>query len=103
MADSVKRSPAVKYAKWCLQPDNDQVGSYVKKQCAQWLDIVYGRVPGVRVDEEAYRRICGLLRLMVHPDLGCPLYEGLEDYAWLLITAVLCTNCLLYTSDAADD
>lgn len=92
MADSVKRSPAVKYAKWCLQPGNDQVGSYVKKQCAQWLDIVYGRVPGVRVDEEAYRRICGLLRLMVHPDLGCPLYEGLEDYAWLLITAVLCTK-----------
>ncbi|MDY5502442.1 MAG: terminase large subunit [Gemmiger sp.] len=92
MADSVKRSPAVKYAKWCLQPGNDQVGSYVKKQCAQWLDIVYGRVPGVRVDEEAYRRICGLLRLMVHPDLGCTLYEGLEDYAWLLITAVLCTK-----------
>lgn len=92
MADSVKRSPAVKYAKWCLQPDNDQVGSYVKKQCAQWLDIVYGRVPGVRVDEEAYRRICGLLRLMVHPDLGCPLYKGLEDYAWLLIAAVLCTK-----------
>lgn len=32
-----------------------------------------------------------LLRLMVHPDLQCPMYDGLEDYAWFLITAVFCT------------
>ena len=29
---------------------------------------------------------------MVHPDLNCPMYDGLEDYAWLLITAVFCTK-----------
>ena len=92
MADTVKRSRAVKYAKWCCKPDNDKAPAYVKKQCAEWLDIVYGRVPGVRVDEAAFRRICQLLRLMVHPDLNCPMFDGLEDYAWLLIVAVLCTR-----------
>ena len=92
MADTVKRSRAVKYAKWCCEPDNDKAPAYVKKQCAEWLDIVYGRVPGVRVDEAAFRRICQLLRLMVHPDLNCPMFDGLEDYAWLLIVAVLCTR-----------
>ena len=77
MADTVKRSRAVKYAKWCCEPDNDKAPAYVKKQCAEWLDIVYGRVPGVRVDEAAFRRICQLLRLMVHPDLNCPMFDGL--------------------------
>ncbi|HRR51176.1 MAG TPA: terminase large subunit, partial [Candidatus Cloacimonas sp.] len=33
-----------------------------------------------------------LLTLIVHPDLQCPMDEGLEDYAWLLIVAVLCTK-----------
>lgn len=92
MADTVKRSRAVKYAKWCCEPDNDKAPAYVKKQCAEWLDIVYGRVQGVHVDEAAFRRICKLLRLMVHPDLNCPMFDGLEDYAWLLIVAVLCTR-----------
>ena len=92
MADTVKRSRAVKYAKWCCEPENDKAPIYVKKQCTEWLDIVYGRVQGVHVDEAAFRRICKLLRLMVHPDLSCPMFEGLEDYAWLLIVAVLCTR-----------
>lgn len=92
MADTVKRSRAVKYAKWCCEPDNDKAPAYVKKQCTEWLDIVYGRVQGVHVDEAAFRRICKLLRLMVHPDLSCPMFDGLEDYAWLLIVAVLCTR-----------
>ena len=28
---------------------------------------------------------------MVHPDLRCSLYDGIENYAWLFITASLCT------------
>lgn len=28
---------------------------------------------------------------MVHPDLQCSMYDGLEDYAWFLIVAVFCT------------
>ena len=29
---------------------------------------------------------------MVHPDIGKSLYDSLEDYAWLLITAVFCVK-----------
>jgi len=61
-------------------------------QARQWLDIAAGKDPEAWVDEEAYGRVCRLLRLMVHPDLGCTMYDGLEDYAWFLITAVLCTK-----------
>lgn len=92
MADTIKRSPAVRYAKWCCEESNDKVPVYVKKQAAAWLKIVYGKEKGIKTDPKAYERICQLLRLMIHPDLGCSMYEGLEDYAWLLITAVLCTK-----------
>ena len=64
----------------------------MKKQAADWLKIAEGRNPEATVDEAAYRRICKLLRIMVHPDLGVSMYRGLEDYAWFLITAVLCTK-----------
>lgn len=30
---------------------------------------------------------------MIHPDLRCSIYDGLEDYAWFMITAGLCTYC----------
>ncbi len=92
MVDTIKRGPAVRYAKWCCEDGNDKVPIYVKKQAAAWLDIVYGKVKGVKVDNATYEKICQLLRLMIHPDLGCTMYDGLEDYAWLLITAVLCTR-----------
>ncbi|WP_296613238.1 terminase TerL endonuclease subunit [Ruminococcus sp.] len=29
---------------------------------------------------------------MIHPDLGCPMYDGLEDYAMLFIYALFCTR-----------
>ena len=85
-------SRAVHYARWCVQHDNPKAPHYVKLQAAQWLDIAEGRNTEALIDEKAYRRICKLLRLMVHPDLNCPMYDGLEDYAWLLITAVFCTK-----------
>ena len=82
---------AVAYARWCLPEENRKVPHYVRLQARQWLDIVEGRNPEARIDEGKYRKICKLLRVMNHPDLGCSLYDGLEDYAWFLITAVLCT------------
>lgn len=88
----ISESKAVKYAEWCVQPNNHQVPHYVKLQSEQWWRIVKGEDAGAHVDERAYRRICKLLKIMVHPDLGCPMYDGLEDYAWLLITAVFCTK-----------
>lgn len=90
---TIESGRAVAYAKWCGLADNQKAPRYVKLQATQWLEIVAGDSPDACVDEKAHRRICKLLRLMVHPDLGCTMYEGLEDYAWLLITAVFCTKC----------
>lgn len=90
---SLKDGPAVKYAEWCVRPKNRKVPRYVKIQATQWLKIARGKSREAAIDLRAYDRICRLLRLMVHPDLGCTMYDGLEDYAWLLITAVFCTVC----------
>lgn len=45
------------------------------------------------MDEQEYEKICKLLKLMVHPDLRCSIYEGLEEYAWFMVIAGLCTFC----------
>lgn len=68
------------------------VPKYVKKQAKAWIDIADGKNDEAYVDEKAFDKINKLLKLMVHPDLKCPMDEGLEDYAWLLIVAVLCTK-----------
>ncbi len=88
----IKESRAYLYAKWCLEEDNNRVGIYIKKQCQAWIDICDGKDPEAYIDEKTYRKILKLLHLMNHPDLQCPMDEGLEDYAWLLITAVFCTK-----------
>lgn len=88
----VKEGKAYQYAKWCVEKDNQKVGKYIKKQAQSWIDIVEGRSDEAYVDEKAYNKMCKILKLMVHPDLQCSMYEGLEDYAWFLDTAVLCTK-----------
>lgn len=85
---------AVTYAKWCVLTTNQQVPHYVKLQAAQWLEIVNGENPEATTSDEKFKTICKLLKLMVHPDLGCSMYDGLEDYAWFLITAIFCTVCV---------
>lgn len=87
----IEESRAYAYAKWCALKSNRKVGKYVKLQAKAWLRIADGRHRKAEVSETAYRKICKLLRLMVHPDLGCSMYDGLEDYAWFLIVAVFCT------------
>lgn len=88
----IKDGRAVEYARWCIEAGNRKVPRYVKLQAAQWLDIVQGRDKNAYVDQQAYDRVCKILKLMVHPDLGCTIFDGLEDYAWLFITAALCTK-----------
>lgn len=83
---------AVEYARWCVQSDNDKAPKYVKKQCAAWLEIVEGRDDEACVDERVYSILCSLLRLIIHPDLEKPMFDCMEPYAWLLITAVFCTR-----------
>lgn len=88
----IEESRAYRYAKWCVRKGNRKVGKYIKLQAKKWLLIADGRHKRACVDEKAYQKICKLLALMVHPDLLCPMDEGLEDYACFLVTAVFCTR-----------
>ena len=88
----IDQSRAYQYAKWCTQRGNRKVGKYVKLQAKKWLRIADGRHKDAYVSEKAYWKICKLLKLMIHPDLHCSMYDGLEDYAWFLIAAVFCTR-----------
>ncbi|MBT2736156.1 terminase TerL endonuclease subunit [Bacillus sp. ISL-7] len=89
--DSVKDSKAYQYCQWCIEGDNQYVSKYVKKQAKAWIDIVDGNNDEAYVDESMFNKICGILKLMVHPDLGCSIYEGMEKYQWFFIVATLCT------------
>ncbi len=88
----IKRSRAYQYALWCVEENNKKVGKYVKKQAQSWIDIVEGNNEEAFIDEKSFKKISNLLKLIVHPDLMCPMDEGMEDYAWLLIIATLCTK-----------
>lgn len=88
----VKDSIAYQYAAWCIADQSGKVPVYVKKQAASWIRIVLGDDPEAYVDEKSFEKICRLLKIIVHPDLRCPIYDGLEDYAWLFIVATLCTK-----------
>lgn len=89
----IKEGRAYQYAMWCVEETEGKTPEYVKKQAKSWLKIADGEDPDAYVDEKAYTKICKLLKIMIHPDLHCPIYDGLEDYAWFLITATLCTKC----------
>ena len=89
----IKEGKAYQYAKWCVKENERMVPKYVKIQAQKWIDIADGKDEEAYVDVAAYEKICRLLKIMVHPDLRCSIYDGLEDYAWLFITATLCTMC----------
>lgn len=89
----VKNEKAYQYARWCVSEAEGKAPKYVKLQAQHWIDIVDGKNQDAYVDEDAYEKICKLLKLMIHPDLHCTLYDGLEKYAWFFITACLCTMC----------
>ncbi len=88
----VREGKAYQYAKWCVEENEGKVPEYVKKQAKSWLHIADGDDPDAFVDAKAHDKICRLLKIINHPDLRCPIYDGLEDYAWLLIVATLCTK-----------
>lgn len=64
----------------------------MKKQAVQWLDIADGNSSDAYVCEKRWKKITKLLKIMMHPDLGCSMYEGLEEYAMLFIYALFCTK-----------
>lgn len=88
----VKNGKAYQYAKWCVEETERYVPVYVKRQAKLWIDIADGKDAEAVVDEEAYEKICRLLKIMIHPDLRQPLSDSIEDYAWLFIVATLCTK-----------
>lgn len=89
----VKSGKAYQYAKWCINDADGKVPRYVKMQARDWIRIADGEDPEALVDENAYGKICRLLKIMIHPDLNCTIYDGLEDYAWFFLIAVMCTKC----------
>lgn len=92
MAMEVKNSKAYRYAKWCVEETERKVPIYVKKQAESWIKIVDGLNEEAYVCDNEYEKITKILKLMIHPDLDCTMAEGLEDYAWFLIIATLCTK-----------
>lgn len=88
----IKNGRAYKYALWCRDDESGVVPKYVKKQATDWIRIADGDDADAVVSEKAYSKICKLLKVMVHPDLMCSVYDGLEDYAWLFVVATLCTK-----------
>lgn len=90
--EMIKGTKAYEYALFCANNTDRKVPKYVKKQAIQWLDIVEGNNEEAYVDEKEIKKIINILKLMIHPDLRCPMNEGLEDYAWFLIIATLCTK-----------
>lgn len=87
----VRDGRAYKYAQWVVSETEGMVPHYVKVQAQQWMDIVDDYNEDAYVDEKEFEKICNLLKLMIHPDVHCSIYDAMEDYAWLLITATLCT------------
>ncbi len=83
---------AYRYAAWCLDhPEFAPI--YVRKQCESWINVVDENDPDAEIDDDAVALMERLLKVMTHPDLHCSIYEGLEPYAWLMITAAFCTMC----------
>ena len=87
----IRRTKAYKYAEFCVNNDDGKVPKYVKLQAAEWIAIANGERSYARISLAKCRQVKRILRLMVHPDLGCDMYEGLEPYAMLLIYAAFGT------------
>lgn len=88
---SIEKTTAYKYALSCTENGNDKVGRYIKKQAVNWLEIADGKSDTAYVNEKEWKRIKGILTLMMHPDTGKNMLVSLEPYALWLIMAVFCT------------
>ena len=93
---NIQESRAYQYCSWCADESNHYIGIYVHKQAILWKRIADGEDDEAYIDEKQVRKITKLLKIIQHPDLGCSMYEGLEDYAMFFIYALFCTR---YRSD----
>lgn len=93
---NIQELRAYQYCSWCTDESNHYIGIYVHKQALLWKRIADGEDDEAYIDEKQVRKITKLLKIIQHPDLGCSMYEGLEDYAMFFIYALFCTR---YRSD----
>ena len=66
---SIKTNKAYEYARWCVEPANRKVGTYIKKQAESWLRVADGEDAESFVDEADIERVSKLLKVITHPDL----------------------------------
>ena len=57
-----------------------------------WVEIADGKNKEAYVCEKRWKKITKLLKLIMHPDLGCSMLIGLDDYALTFIYALYCTK-----------
>lgn len=89
----IKENKGYQYAKLaaCMKKGG-KVPIYVIKQAKAWVKIADGKSKKAYVDTDELERIDSILGLMVHPDLGVKMNEGLEPYAMWFIVAMFCTK-----------
>lgn len=88
----IAQTRAYRYCKMCVKKSNRKVPGYVKKQAKAWLKIADGKDKEAYVSAKSMGLIERILKLLRHPDLNVRLYDGLEDYACFMITAVFGTK-----------
>lgn len=88
----IENSRAYKYAVQCAENADRKVGVYVQRQAQQWLEIVRGNSEKAYISAKRWKKITKILKIIVHPDLNCSMYDGLEPYAMLFIYAIFCTK-----------
>ena len=87
----IRKTRAYKYAQACAGDTSGKTPKYVRKQAEEWLAIADGKSDYAKISISRCKQVRRILKLMVHPDLGCDMYAGLEPYALLLIYAAFGT------------
>lgn len=85
------KTRAYKYAQQCIADESGKTPKYVKLQAAEWIAIAGGERDYARVSMSRIKLARRIMKLMVHPDLQCDMYSGLEPYALLIIYAAFGT------------
>ncbi len=89
---TIKDSRAYIYARQVTDPKYHYAGRYVRKQAQKWLEIADGEDSTAYIDLDMWGKVSRLLKIIIHPDLGICMLDGLEDYALLFVFALFCTR-----------
>lgn len=87
----IEDNKAYQYCQWAIANTEGRVPKYVKLQCQEWLRIADDLNEEAYINERAFRKICRLMEIMIHPDLRVNIYDSIEPYAMLFVIATLCT------------